>query len=724
MRFTGYGEVGDAEVDPLPVQSTRCHCKRRFTSASAVRALRNTRIATGNRLRAILSSTARKSHDPLRSSKPHKLAKLELLPMELLNKILMNVLDQTTESSSLCRCSRPKSDYETVRKLSLEHRVVNTCTLRSTCSAFHSWAIGLAFSGSGTEDTGLEVDFSNYEALKERFAASGSSPSRRLREDFPFLGNSSLTLYLGNPGQVSNIRLIIDMLRREDSDTTSIFGGTSFWDLAYSYSEPRGGLVDLAVEATALQGQVAVEHNQVGHNGETTFMCHPTITRYLQDMCIRLCHEDWLVHLDLLSIFAQRASSETRVQFPTRVFEVLPASVCESRTFVNILSSTKHMVFREFFGLNEDHMGEISRDMLKLQEIKRLGNRGHTIIFRIRDDITSSLQQECSRIWSNLSLESCETFGSVRRLKFHLMGYKDYGGQLQNLAWPRLNDAFMKTLTAPKFKDIVSVEVCGGFATSVTLGGLLDSLHHSLSTLTRLVYLPMDPGCTRDPERGVLIDDGAIPHHCQLLHRFPNLVTVELYCTICPAMFSCGTDRRSLSAPRKQHWKIQVPGPSDATCIAWRKEVNSSPSPTTERPRTLWSPETLRVLLESCRAAKNRDMSKNVIISPVHPARKLGVDDESSWELELELNLHRWHQGQTQGSYTYRVILQPLRCPSIIALACRTGEDDEGYATWGPDYKLEEEEFLLAWESREPWIAQSLSRSERRELWDNGYPWE
>ncbi len=67
--------------------------------------------------------------------------RLNNMPPETLDSILSSVYEAETQSRDQCHCSRPKTSYTTAREICLEHRVVNTMTLRSVCRAFHSWDI-------------------------------------------------------------------------------------------------------------------------------------------------------------------------------------------------------------------------------------------------------------------------------------------------------------------------------------------------------------------------------------------------------------------------------------------------------------------------------------------------------------------------------------------------------------------------------------------------------
>jgi hypothetical protein len=122
--------------------------------------------------------------------------KLDTLPREILHPILQIVFDEETKSRDLCHCSRPKASYETARNLTLEHRIVNTITLRGTCRAFRQWVLEEL-----DKRRIYEVDFSGFDGLKRRFKTTGAGIAGRLVQDFPCVVKTGIEMYLGNPGK-------------------------------------------------------------------------------------------------------------------------------------------------------------------------------------------------------------------------------------------------------------------------------------------------------------------------------------------------------------------------------------------------------------------------------------------------------------------------------------------------------------------------------------------
>lgn len=122
------------------------------------------------------------------------------------------------------------------------HRVVNSFAIRLTCSRWHSWGLESILSGA-VENEHIELDISDLATLgnKMRFPVGGIG--RRLAWDFPFLNLSGITLYLGSPGEVANLILVVEMLGQEKfhgGEYFRIFRGLSFWDLDFIY--PTGSV--------------------------------------------------------------------------------------------------------------------------------------------------------------------------------------------------------------------------------------------------------------------------------------------------------------------------------------------------------------------------------------------------------------------------------------------------------------------------------------------------
>lgn len=158
------------------------------------------------------------------------------LPTEILGQILSDVYRSTETSNDMCFCSRPNTPYKTTRLRSLVHRVVDTFAIRLTCSRWHSWALESILS----ENEHIELDISDLATLKNKMRFPVGGIGRRLAWDFPFLTVSGITLYLGNPGEVANLILVVEILGQEKfhgGEYHRIFRGLSFWDLGFIYRD-------------------------------------------------------------------------------------------------------------------------------------------------------------------------------------------------------------------------------------------------------------------------------------------------------------------------------------------------------------------------------------------------------------------------------------------------------------------------------------------------------
>jgi len=72
---------------------------------------------------------------------PSNTPSLDSIPPELIDMILDMVYEEEETSRDLCCCYRPRTEYEELKETTLEHRIANTAILRSTCPAFHAWAV-------------------------------------------------------------------------------------------------------------------------------------------------------------------------------------------------------------------------------------------------------------------------------------------------------------------------------------------------------------------------------------------------------------------------------------------------------------------------------------------------------------------------------------------------------------------------------------------------------
>jgi hypothetical protein len=156
---------------------------------------------------------------------------LDELPREILHSILMMVYDGEEKSQDLCRCSRPETSYKRVREIALEHRIVNTVALRSVCPVFHAWTLHEILRNhllEGNMNPELEVDFSSIKRLTKKLGGTPDCIIQRLADDFLSLNGSGVTIYLGDPGAISNMRTVVNMLSESD---LKIFSGATFWDV-------------------------------------------------------------------------------------------------------------------------------------------------------------------------------------------------------------------------------------------------------------------------------------------------------------------------------------------------------------------------------------------------------------------------------------------------------------------------------------------------------------
>jgi hypothetical protein len=284
-----------------------------------------------------------------RLNNPSTFLKINNLPKEILYYILQLVYDTEDRSRGLCHCSRPTELYKTIRATALEHKIVNTVNLRRVCSVFHTWAVENIFrSHNGNE---LEIDFSNLANLKQRLKITGPGLIRRLTEDFPALSQSGATLYLGSPGQISNLKLVLETLSEVKDNP---FSGISLWSLNYYYRDlPIPGYADLVVQhISEIDDIPMMDWNAEGERAALA----------LQALCLPFYSQDWQLFLEIVLKLMHRPLSMLHLPAP-RLLETL--SYGDVDTLARVASDCKTAVLHEFWFFPERHEEEI---IAKLEE--------------------------------------------------------------------------------------------------------------------------------------------------------------------------------------------------------------------------------------------------------------------------------------------------------------------------------------------------------------------
>lgn len=481
------------------------------------------------------------------------------LPTEILDQILSEVYNSTEASSNICSCSRPGTPYKAVKSRSLMHRIVDTFAIRLTCSRWHSWTLKFILSGPAGEGEYIEIDVSDLDALSKKMQLSVGGVGKRLVRDFPFLAQSGITLYLGNPGEVSNLVNVAEMLIQEKSlggDDYRVFRGISFWDSPYTFKEVS---------------------RQTPWNGDS------------------------LLLLDIMSHFSAM-EVPTCVQFPATILATLPQGLW-GPVLAGLLCYADKLSLREFLvinhGVTSSSPRAVNGDIVDLLQIPK-GNLPTFSEHFQEGPSPAELEKYCGELHSGVFLGSDKYWENIRHLSLNLK--HDPQAATQN--W-RIDDTFLKKFSCCNLKNLVSVQVDGGLASSLTMDGLLSFLRPSYRTLKKLIFKPAvgDPGAKAG-------------HHCRVLSSlsfektFPQLETLELHVPCCPDIFS-SDDHQLWRSALKRNWKFEVQrsrGVFMGFCQDWVRREGRSWLPrnlTTSLFDTWeWNAGSLKFIFESARAAR------------------------------------------------------------------------------------------------------------------------
>lgn len=521
----------------------------------------------------------------LEPPQPAKQDLTKRLPMEILHQILMDVYECSQTSNDICSCSRPGTPYGTVRARELKYRVVDTFAIRLTCGRWHRWALRWVLAGAVGGES-LELDVSNLVGLNSMMRLPAGGLGKRLVEDFPFLdgGNrfSGVTLYVGNPGEVSNLVLVRELLLQErlrGGGNHRIFRGLSFWDL------PR-------------------------------------------NVCEVVTRSRWntnsMVLLDILSLFSTM-SVPTRVQFPTIIFATISQDLWKP-VLRGLLRHSDRLSLREFQSINQPAPRTRRRALQNLNP-NHLQIPGGAV-FVDTTPVPEDLEKHCQDLHALACLGPEKDWKQLRHLKLSLKDVPEGAAQ----DW-RIDDSFLTKFTLCNLTRLVSVHIEGGLASILTIDALLRILAPSSQTLQKLTFTPTD-GAPRPRAE----EDGK--HHCHLLsplsmaNTFPQLSELELHIPCCPDLFSTDTTRSW--KPVKRRWRIRVPcaeGRFMGFCHDWIADA---------RYRTVgfpldpwqWDARSLLHLLDASRAARKRLFPREVGAVQDTQRKARGVE-ERVWEMLL-----------------------------------------------------------------------------------------
>lgn len=500
------------------------------------------------------------------------------LPTEILGQILSDVYESTEASADICACSRPNTPYTTTRSRSLVHRVVDTSAIRLTCSRWHSWALETILSGEVGENEHIELDISDLAGFNNKMRFPVGGIGSRLIWDFPYLRRTGITLYLGNPGEVSNLILAVEMLGREKSyggKDYYIFRGLSFWDLGSIYR-------DVLPQAP--------------------------------------WHAHDLLLLDIISHFSAMPLP-TRVQFPATILAAVPhgywAPVLEG-----LVRHSDRLWMREFLTTNHAPLTPRRNRRGGVFTLPPPLPKGNYLnleeLFEVRHfAVPTDLDRHCVELHSSISIGPEKHWKRLRYLDLRLKSTSVDGTQ----SW-RIDDTFLAKISCYNPAILVSVQIDGGLASSLTIGGLLRFVQPSGETLKRLVFRPTigEPDTSDGHKEGE--EEDGVKHHCQVLSvasiekSFPRLQELELHVPCCPDLLHPRHCRAWKSA-LKRRWKLVIKRSNDqfmGYCQDWtaRGAPENQLLPDIPPMSGEWDTHILGLLLALARVARGRLLSREL----------------------------------------------------------------------------------------------------------------
>lgn len=472
----------------------------------------------------------------LPTTKSDRSITLDQLPREILHTILKIVYDDEEMSRNLCACTRPKSPYAKVRKSALEHRIVNTLILRNVCHAFHAWALNEILRGHPFDDRigkELEVDFSDLKRLQRKFSNSGGVVSR-LVVDFPGVRESGVRIYLGSPGDVENMKLVVETLKKTH---LNVFSGVSLWDLDYYSPHFTSEFIRFLAPGATGESMFLIDDTDKYYyfmsSEEQDFrdagnMKTLALSQWARDAWRIVAHQrysdDQLIFQRLLSLLYLRNWGHSKVHIPMSAVLDLTAQESDRQSIAGLIRGCTSVVFREF----------MSYPVLDWEPIKATiesqldGSDSEPpwidpdILSQFRfDDIDWENRTKAFGKWCGMSLQVSKHLDASRIEFRHL----DTTG-----LWLQPPQNFL-TLS-PTFKALEECVIFGGTSVRLRLGSVLKALLPVAKTLKKFIWRTKFYG----KEEVVRIEENP-DHTCLLLRQFSNLRTLEVRSRICPTLF-------------------------------------------------------------------------------------------------------------------------------------------------------------------------------------------
>jgi hypothetical protein len=573
----------------------------------------------------------------VRDGSPHRSsATLHTLPPEILYPILDMVYEEENRSRDLCRCSRPKTPYYKIRKISLEHHVVNTAPLRSVCRAFHGWALENGFKGRD-----IEVDLSDFGRLQRKFGTNGAGVVKRLVEDFPRLDKDGVIMYLGNPGQVSNIRSVLELLRGGQGN---IFSGLTLWDLDFCHREKILGMPELAFGKIP---KVDPLHSSNLSDALLDIMTDISRGKY---------YEERVLLAELLTSLDSNSTPLSTVHVPVAIIldgDLSMPNMKGFRSLSPLTSGCRSIVFREFLYYNRTHAEEI-REYVE------------GLLFQLRSTEDCPLKEAFQ-----LNFDTLERANSVRMAREHV---KEWGIWIQELLGPRHIEFRRVGVVSPPgwimeamplgtaitqvgemFKGLESLVITDGGNVGLTSGTLLHLLLPLSQTLSTLIYKPtwVRPHTANNPLGAQLSMD---PYHvCILLRQYPRLKKLDLPSRFCHELFEENeVDFTEVAGERDWNLRLRT---------GWSICSYDGQGASIHLPAKLWTSGLIVVFLQSCRAWRDR--------------YEASTKRKTFWNIKFHVEV--WESWFELGGHDHQVAFMPLAYPPCAMLKdCDEGWHEEG----------------------------------------------
>lgn len=568
--------------------------------------------------------------------------RFELLPYDVLDPILEDVYRASNASRRLCRCSRKPDGspwvysknpppYSTIKNKSLAHRIVDTEYLRHTCPTFHAWGTRRITRSRANER--LELDCSHLAHYTEWTGQPWHTVLRHLCRDFPLLTPGSVILYLGNPGDSSNMQRVVEMLRSESKHSMArvVVGGVSFWDAHRSFKE---SLKERLLRAINEAGLGTNEHS-VHQNTALD----PKIVDVFEQSVVQERRKELSAFADLYGLIGDRTSDLLYTQIPVVLLRSREPTVCKSVAAVTDCCQEIH--FRQWADMGDAHLDQYFRALGHLFSYSRdspehafFGRRGLSFD-RVRKNLFRS-----ERIAWEKNIQELHMLNRVDRiqnqkLRFQVKPVQSLDAELL----PSFDATAMLSMSSAMGAHLSSLEIQGGAADNVSLYTILAALSSSQDCLRSLEFLPKPPHYTSYLSEPPEEDIDSTRHHCPLFGRFKYLSNVHLSCSFCPRALDLS--RGAVPGPRKWQIRWKSYGNLFIPCQVWRRKVLEG--------RALGFVMSKRIaieaLLEGCRVAvrHSRSRMREEQNSPDHGFRQQdhSLSQEYSWELRISLGIDR-----------------------------------------------------------------------------------